>query len=33
MSGKPVTAFYAPRAYWAVRLAGYEKIGVEGDCR
>ena len=29
MSDKPVTAFYAPRAYWAVRLAGYEMVGRE----
>jgi hypothetical protein len=33
LSGTPCTAFYAPRAYWAARLIGYERIGQEGYCR
>lgn len=33
LAGTPCTAFYAPRAYWSVRLAGWEYMGKEGDCR
>lgn len=33
LAGVPCTAFYAPLAYWRVRLAGYDHIGTEGDCR
>jgi hypothetical protein len=34
LSGAPVTAFYAPRLYWSVRLAGdgWEYMGREGFC-
>lgn len=33
LAGKPCTAFYAPMAYWTVRLTGYQLIGTEGFCR
>ena len=33
LAGTPCTAFYAPMAYWRLRLAGYEMVGREGACR
>lgn len=33
LGGAPVTAYPAPAAYWAIRLADYERVGSEGDCR
>jgi hypothetical protein len=32
-AGQPVTSYIAPRAYWAVRVAGYVYEGTEGTCQ